>query len=174
MGFSVELYFDKAGEKAVRDLWQKISDADISSLLLDLNGRPHLSMAVYHENADGEAMLKALKGFRLKGFKVRLVTAGLFCSNEGAVFVAPKVTRELLDAHEALHRRLKRFQKSEWEAYRPENWIPHCTMGNELDTAQIMETIKLLKERFRPLEVRLNEIGLVRFRPVECVWSRRI
>ena len=89
-GFAVELLFDPAMEARLRALWKALAQAEVSSSMLDIGARPHVSLAVF-ERLDPTSMHAELDGFARENppLEVTLSAVGTFPGAEGAVFIAP-------------------------------------------------------------------------------------
>jgi hypothetical protein len=99
MGYAEELYFDKISEETIRDMWKALYDKDISKYMYESNSRPHITLAVYDENInDFDLFVKSIKDFVKETvvFKLNLSNIGMFNTEEGIVFIQPKVTYQLL------------------------------------------------------------------------------
>jgi 2'-5' RNA ligase len=136
MGYAVELYFDPKTEGTIKSTWKALCDKDISKYMYESNIRPHITLAVYDDKIkDFELFTKGVEDFAktLPSFKLNLLNIGVFNTEEGVVFLQPKVTRELLDTHEEFHRTMESFVEAEWRYYLPDLWVPHCTMAIDLN-----------------------------------------
>ncbi len=124
MGYAVELYFDPGSDLAVRRIWSGIADAFGVSTMLTNGGRPHVSLAVYSEDFDHRSFLQELPAFSksLAPLEVQLGSVGTFPTEEGVVFLAPVVTRELLAVHERFHTAFSRQGSCSSSHYLPGNW----------------------------------------------------
>ena len=69
----------------------------------------------------------------------------------------------MLDLHLKFHEETKDFIKNELEYYLPENWIPHSSIVFETGDDDFMKSLKLLKQHFQPLTVKVESIGFIRF-----------
>ena len=49
MGYAVHLYFDKQTETRIFTLWQRLAEQGVSSVVLDIDSRPHVSLAVFKD-----------------------------------------------------------------------------------------------------------------------------
>lgn len=168
MGYAVELYFDPDSDLAVRRIWNGIADEFGLSTMLNNGGKPHVSLAVYSDDLDHHSFLQELPAFSksLALLEVQLGSVGTFPTEEGVVFLAPVVTRELLAVHERFHTAFSRFGGCSSAHYLPGNWVPHSTVATDLTGAEIGQVGQHCWEHFRPTRGWFQEIGLVEFRPV--------
>jgi 2'-5' RNA ligase len=156
MPCATTLYFDLETDAAIRRLWQAIEDAGFPSAMLNLEFRPHLTLAVC-ETMDLDT---------LRGELPRLVAAthplavtfhslGAFTVKEGVVYLGVTVTRDLLDLHDQLWKLLTANSTGNSSYYLPGIWVPHVTLGYGLPQEQVGSVINLLLKS--PLPV----IGMV-------------
>lgn len=172
MGFAVELYFDPATEARLTALCTAVSQTCGGVDLLALGVRPHISLAVM-----GDLEVNRLRG-PLHAFAeaepplpVSLGAVGAFPSTEGVVYIAPVVTRELLDLHARFHRRLGELGLVSGAYYRPGHWIPHCTVGLELPPDQVSTAVDVCLRDTAFGKGHLTQIGLIEFLPVRELYT---
>jgi len=165
--YAVELLFDPEAEVAVREVWREVSSRTGSSVLFDLAGEPHVTLAI-HEERDGPQLDRAVRAFQAPATAFCLSSAGTFPGDEGAAFLAPVVTDALLE----LHRRWHAASPGSQEHYCPGRWVPHCTVGILLDGGALSEAVEVAR-RALPIRGRFSEVALIAFeralRPVECL-----
>ena len=164
-GYAVEMYFDPAGERQIGNLIDQLSSRGIRSSR-PAASRPHVSLAVF-DQVDLERMSVALRKFARECSALRLYLAsiGRFPSDEGVVFLAPVVHRELLELHAKLHRMPSVVAGTRREYYLAGRWVPHCTIAEGLTPADICITLKLARNSRACREVSIHEIGLVQLGP---------
>jgi 2'-5' RNA ligase len=167
MAFAVILYLDPDAEANVKAVWDALAEQDISSVMAMMNIRPHISLTGF-DSYGAVPMCAELHAFAksVAPLTVKLSAVGAFPTEQGVVYLAPMVTAELVRLHEAFHSQLTRLGLSPSEFYRPENWVPHCTVALKLPPERISTVIDCCKKSnvFRP--VQLVEIALVEYMPV--------
>ncbi|MBU0495628.1 MAG: 2'-5' RNA ligase family protein [Chloroflexi bacterium] len=172
MGFAVELYFDPATGARLTTLCAAVFQTAAGADLLAMGARPHISLVVLTD-LDPAALRDDLHAFAESEapLPVSLGAVGAFPSTEGVVYVAPVVTRELLDLHARFHRRLGELGLVSGGHYCPGHWIPHCTIGFELapDRVPAAVDVCLRSDAFGPAH--LTAIGLIEFRPVRELYT---
>ncbi|MDE2847590.1 MAG: 2'-5' RNA ligase family protein [Gemmatimonadota bacterium] len=169
MGYAIELFFDDAGERAVRDIWVGLGTALGQPSLSELGARPHVSLAVYGDGLDTNGFPERLFDFArsVAPFEFKLSSVGTFPGSEGVLFLAPVVTRRLLEVHARFHEVFSKHENAGMGYYLPGNWVPHCTVAIELAAAEVTAALAYCRETFQPISGRFQEIGLVEFRPVK-------
>ena len=162
MPFVVELYMDESTDAAVRQVWQEIAEAGLSSDMIKSAFQPHVSLAVYQDidildfKRDMEAFAKTVPPFALD-----LASIGTFPTDEGVVFLAPTVTGTLLDVHDMLHEALAHHQRTVSNYYIPDRGTPHCTVAIGLKPEQVSAAIEVCRKAPLPLSGRFERIGVV-------------
>ena len=140
--------------------------------MLDIGSHPHVSLAD-SEDLDAERFRPVLEAFARETppLACSLASVGLFATREGVVFLAPLVTRELLDLHDAFHRRFGEYGARSSAYYRPGNWVPHCTLAMGATATASAEAVRLCLDAALPIRGRFERVALVEFRPVRVVYA---
>jgi 2'-5' RNA ligase len=171
MGFAVEMYFDQKMEDALRGLRGILTRSGIRPVLNELGDRPHISLAVFSQ-LEASAFEPHLSEFaqRQPVLPVRLDGVASF---PGVVFLEPEITPALIKIHSDFHGLLSKLDIRPIEYYRPGNWVPHCTMAQDVEAEVMANVLGTTRENFRSMEGKIREIGLVQFRPVSplCTFS---
>jgi len=165
--FAVEMYLDSAAEDRVRAVWHSLQAAGLDSTMIDVGARPHLSLVVL-DQAETESLCTLVQEFAASavGLSSEFAGVGTFPGEEGVVFLAPVVRRELLILHRDFHRRLEPLGMKSHEYYRPERWVPHCTVGMGLSGDSLAAAMGICRgsAAFGPFTI--AQVGLIEFRPV--------
>ena len=173
MGYAIELFYDDASERAVRDIWDGLGTALGQPSLSELGARPHVSLAVYGDDLDTDGFPERLLKFArsIEPFDFTLSSLGTFAGREGVVFLAPVVTRRLLEVHARFHEVFSKHDNAGMGYYLPGNWVPHCTVAIDLSATEVTEALAYCREIFEPISGQFREIGLVEFRPVKELFT---
>jgi 2'-5' RNA ligase len=174
MNYATVLYFDQDSENKIKDYLALIKNNGIDNSFYNLGALQHISLAVYNDDVDYPELVKGLEKFQLNKMKISFTNVGFFCSDEYAVFLNPKITCELLDVHKRYHKEFKKYIHSEKEYYLPENWVPHSTIAFEMNDDDFMKTLKIMKENFKPIDVTIEKIGFVKFKPIKRLYMRNL
>jgi 2'-5' RNA ligase len=161
MSFAVELYFDEAAEKTLREAWKAMADAGISTALLDGIQRPHVTLGVSDEISQTFKNALALFAKEIAQFELSLSSVGAFNTAEGVIFLAPTPTRALLDLHKRFHAFFDEHAGKKWPLYLSGTWVPHCTLAFRLTPEQLRRGFDIAAEIKLPLTCRIIEIGLL-------------
>jgi hypothetical protein len=126
---ALELYFDGEGTRRVRGLWDALESEGIQSLrsLLQQRHRPHLSLAVA-DRLDPAAVAEALRDIEVAApVRLRFQYVGQFVGR--VLWLGPVPSAALLEHHARVYERLDAAGVEVWEHYRPDRWVPHCTLS---------------------------------------------
>jgi 2'-5' RNA ligase superfamily len=124
---AIELYFEPVVERRLRTLWTALEAAGVPTLANHTHRRhrPHLSLAVADEFSP-EAVAGAL-GVLPLGLPLTFQHAGQFPG--GVLWLGPAPTADLLTLHRETVARLDAAGIPFWPLYRPDVWVPHCTLS---------------------------------------------
>lgn len=124
--YAVEIFMDSDIEGNVRKKWEGLSEEDITSNMIDMDIRPHITLAVY-ENLPEIEFHELFNEFneRLSKININLDILGTFPFS-GTIFMSPTVTTELLDLHNEFHKYFHSYNSLCNEYYLPGKWNSHC------------------------------------------------
>lgn len=125
---ALEMYFDQAGERRLRTLWDALEEARVPTLGTHTHRRhrPHLSLVAADELPPAAA-LAALDGFRVPDLPISFQHVGQFPG--GVLWLGPTPTKELLALHADALSRMDAAGIAVWDLYRTGTWVPHCTLS---------------------------------------------
>ncbi|WDV47157.1 2'-5' RNA ligase family protein [Clostridiaceae bacterium M8S5] len=171
MGYAVELCFDEKSKLKIKHLWEQLHTNHLSSYLINNGGEPHICLAVFDDNTQNiEYLRKVIVDFfkTTQRFELMLTNIGIFPTNFGISFIAPKVTKQLLNLHENFYEVLLENGYDRWfnEYYKPKNWIPHCTLTYNINRQKLLKSLELLTVLFTPFTATIEKISLIEFYPV--------
>lgn len=140
--WAVEVNLDSVAEAQVRSVWASLDARGVESLgsVPGTDYRPHISLAVFEDQADATAVSSALAPFlqSCQGMSLSLASLGFFVGPESVAFLGVTPTERLLSIHRQAHGALRGLTTGSWRLYEPGMFVPHCTlaMGVE-DTARV-------------------------------------
>jgi len=170
MAFAVVFYFDPATDASVRALWNRIAQAGISTVMATMGIRPHISLAgIESVGLEVGSFYRELEAFAKSTapLTVNLSAVGTFPTAQGVVYLAPVVSAELLKLHLAFHARLTDLGLTSTEYYRPEQWVPHCTVAINLPPDSVPAAVAVSRASDVFHKARLVEIALVEYMPIK-------
>lgn len=170
MPYAIAALFDAQSEAGIRALRARLAESAGADAFPQV--RPHLTLAVIEE-LDAEALRPTLQAFcqSMPPLPLHLAAVGAFPTSEGVVYLAPVVTRPLLAAHASLCRVLTDAGYTPEPYYRPQNWVPHCTVAANLTRAQVSEAVDLCLQADVFHTDQLTQLMVARFPPLQAIYS---
>ncbi|MFE6924271.1 2'-5' RNA ligase family protein [Nocardia sp. NPDC057663] len=158
--YALELFFDSAGDAAVRELWSRLEDAGLSSLATRSHQRhhPHVTLAVA-EQFEVDDRARQLLG-EIPGSELTMPVLGTFPGELAVLFLGVTANTALLDTHSAVHAAITTGSTGLWDHYRPGNWVPHCTLAMDLNAPALMRAIECLHP-YTAITARATQIHMV-------------
>ena len=172
MPFALVMYFDSLSEKPIRELWQKIADAGITSTLARAGVRPHLTLTIF-DQVSRIPREDELAGFARKSHLTDLQATyiGFFSQPDPVVFVAPTPTQELMDFHRSIIHVLMEDAQPISANYLPGTWVPHCTIALDFPKKRIPEVVELCLDLPLPFIMHATQVGVVEFQPMKDLFK---
>jgi 2'-5' RNA ligase len=173
MPYAVEMYFDDTSTARIREMWNRLAGIGLSSMV-DCGARPHVSLAVC-EQLDLHGASAILDAFSagVPAFDISLASFGMFPGAEYVVFLAPKVTAQMLEWQARFHEVIPTAAGSMWAHYTPPQWMPHCTLATRVPLERVGTAMESLRDFELPIPCRVTSLGIVELRPVrlrhECM-----
>lgn len=170
MPYAVTLPLDPATAGVIEGMWRALAASGLDDGCVRLGYVPHITLAVYSDDAPADTLRTTLERATVgwTALPVTLAGFGVFPSQPSVLWAAPVVTSALLDRHAAVVAALP----GPHPHHRPGAWVPHVTLSNALhDPAGALAAVLSL---WRPLAGVLDRLELVRFHPVEVLWSRSL
>ncbi|SCY19063.1 2'-5' RNA ligase family protein [Desulfoluna spongiiphila] len=166
MGYSIELYFDPDFEATIRRAWDALAASGVPSVLQQIGGRPHLSLAVL-ASIDETMILDLVETYSKDfiQFPITFPAISLIPGEQHTVILSPVPTRSLLEMQQALYRLLDACGHPPFGRYAPERWLPHCTLSKELSGPDAMKTMALCRQSLVTGAAEVREVGVIEFRP---------
>jgi len=125
---------------------------------------------------DPAAATVALRRFakRRRAPEIQLASLGVFPGPPSVLFAAPVVTVELLALHRDYHQTSWASGPRCWAHYLPGSWVPHVTLGEGIRPLAVQTAMLDAIAAWRPRPAVLHRLSLVRFHPVEPLWSTKL
>lgn len=138
---SIELLLDDAAEARIRDDWQRLEQAGMSSLGAHRapSNRPHLTLLV----RPALRPVRCREAARMLPVEVDLVEPVVFAHGDRGVLAwmaAP--TPDLIELHRAVHAAVPPGEDAPYTA--PGEWTPHVTLARRLRLDSLDEALSLV------------------------------
>lgn len=170
MPLAATLVLDDAAAAPIAAMWRALAEGGVDDDCLRLGYPPHVTLAVWPDEAPVERLAAALERFGAgwdAPSSVAFAGFGVFPGDPAVVWAAPVVTVALLERQAALVAAVPELPCHEHN--RPGRWVPHATLGQ---TGAPGRALALLAPLWPgPFSGRLDRLELARFRPVEVLWS---
>jgi 2'-5' RNA ligase len=162
MPFAVEMFFDENADKLVRNVWNELAVAKLTSSMIDGGYRPHVTLGVFegYTSPEFENEFRSFIG-RRGVFSVKFDYLGVFPRPEGVVYFGAVVTGQLLSVHGEFTRHFASLMMGIRPYYLPGSWVPHCTLAYGLSVAAIPAAVEVCSRSVLPITAQVKEIGLV-------------
>ncbi len=164
MPYAITLALDGEAASIVVSMWRALAGRCIRDDALALGYAPHLTLAVFADDANLTRLLDATRdnAARWPAEPIILSSLGMFPGSLAGLFLAPIVTATLLARHTALSASLAGEPVD--THYIPGHWVPHVTLARDItDPAGAVAALDLSRLPFDATPVAME---LVRFRPV--------
>lgn len=100
--------------------------------------------------------------------KIQIVSVGQLLPY--VLYATPVLNEMLQDLQEVVYDTFKDIEDTDISRfYQPYSWLPHITLGKKMDKEQMIPAIKVMQEKFAPLEAIITKIGLAKVNPHEDV-----
>ncbi|KAL4334287.1 hypothetical protein GQ457_07G002010 [Hibiscus cannabinus] len=171
-GFSIELYFDPALENQVLKAWNVLARRQISTQLIEMESRPHISLfsTPFLDPGKLESVVKSFAS-KQEPLPLSFSSIGAFPNENNLLFLAPAPTMALLQFQAQLSGAIKKEGIEIGEDFKLDSWIPFCPVAQQVPKARISEAFCVLRELKLPVSGYAMEIGLVEFSPVREHFS---
>lgn len=169
MGYAVEMFLKEDEAQVIRRLFSATC-----SIFADIGTTPHISLALF-DDVDVPKLTAVVRDFASQElpFRIRFSSIGMFPGQENVVFLSPVVTSALLAVHTRLHSHLRNAGLLCHPYYLPGSWVPHCAITMEEPISRSVETIRKIHEADVFGEYTIDNVNVVRFRPVITLSSFR-
>ncbi len=159
----LQLFFDEDTDAFFRSLWQKVKDAGLPSPLLEIGATPHITLS-FGDNVNVDSLVLSLNR-RLSEkstFELIFVSLSTFANEKGVIFVAPVVSRTLLDLHREVQHEMSNHASTNAHS-QLDRWFPHFTLTMQLSPPQLLEGFRLLGNLQLPVSGRGVQVSLLEY-----------
>jgi len=171
-GYAIELYFDPALENQVLKAWNVLARRQISTQLIEIESRPHITLfsSPFIDPSKLESIIKSFSA-KLEPLPLSFSTIGTLPNDHNVLFLAPTPSISLLQFQSQLCDAMKKEGLEIGDEYRPDSWIPYCSVAQEVPKTRMAEAFCVLRDLKLPVTGYAMDIGLVEFSPVRELCS---
>jgi 2'-5' RNA ligase len=152
----------------LRAYWDRFARFEHAPSMAGLGYPPHVTLAVY-ECIREEQLRDALHHVFDNQSSISLRFNRLSCFEQPnlVVWAAPEPCQPLMRVHAAIH---ELIDPASCEVhYRPNNWVPHCTLATGITETYKSEAITLANESMEAFEVTFDSADCVQFSPIRII-----
>jgi len=164
MALFFTFFFDPPTQMAVEALWSHIASTGLAHLT---GHRPHVTLAAY-ESSDVATYQTLLRAFvqNRDPLPIKFLHLGV-SPEQRSLYLAPKVSHELLHLHEDLLTYLHSPDRPpvKFDNLRPSQWLPHCTLLAGVQLVQLPMLLGICLEHFTPFSGIVEGISMVEILP---------
>lgn len=163
--YGVLACFDNETEKYFKNLWQQLVDNNISYYSEEVKDRrPHITIADYNKLDEKKFIEDMDKFYNSKPkIQVTLSVLGTFL-NSGTLFIAPALSKELLNFHNRYHECFEQYNDEPSSFYLPDKWIPHCTIANRLSQEKLLGAFNYCSQKIGVIKAQISELSLIKIK----------
>jgi 2'-5' RNA ligase len=175
VAFAVSLSSSHASAAAITALWDQASAFEETPSMRALNYPPHISFAVYDSPEVTEAIAVAAMQRLAEGrtpIELRFDRIRSFAGSPLVLWADPEPKDALLKMHRQVHAAIDPALCR--PHYRPENWVPHCTLAMNTLPGRNNEALAFAESFAGGIRVIFDKIDCVTYPPVSIVAETRL
>ena len=160
--YALLAYFDYETELQLKQLWGELHELGITDYGIAVKDRrPHLTLADYQDiNIEKLSSMVYQYFHHQVQVPIRFNILGSFIGRK-MLYLAPTMTKQLLDLHGNYHESFKEFNQNENSYYLPDCWVPHCTIAGRLTDETMMQAFEYCQKNIPCTHTKITEVGLV-------------
>ena len=174
MGHAIAIKIENGSAESIKSLWNICGSLENAPSMRALNYPPHITMAIYEEISESD-LFSTFDSVASELDQISIVFTNLKTfetENTIALWAEPMNSEELIWLHQKIHSMLDPNLCEQY--YRPENWIPHCTLATEIDISRKNDVATLINNSIEPIRVVFDVIDCVSFFPIEVVREKKL
>ena len=195
--YLISVYFDNHANKILQRYIDEVAKATGNTFMIDHKVPPHMTISsieaksvdvlrpAFESLAEKLAFIRTRTGNSSLGNnvqgnsnqsnsnlgesnKIQIVSVGQLLPY--VLYATPVLNEMLQDLQEVVYDTFKDIEDTDISRfYQPYSWLPHITLGKKMDKEQMISAIKVMQEKFAPLEAIITKIGLAKVNPHEDV-----
>ena len=195
--YLISVYFDDHANKILQRYIDEVAKATGNTFMIDHKVPPHITISsieaksvdvlrpAFESLAEKLAFTRTRAGNSSLGNnvqgnsnqsnsnlgesnKIQIVSVGQLLPY--VLYATPVLNEMLQDLQEVVYDTFKDIEDTDISRfYQPYSWLPHITLGKKMDKEQMISAIKVMQEKFAPLEAIITKIGLAKVNPHEDV-----
>lgn len=180
MGHAIQLNFDKNSTSKIKKLWTSLKYHNICDFMVDNQVEPHMTLFVFKEplGEKEDAIKTLMNGYfdAVEPFTIDISSIGVLVNDANIVILNLLITERLLAVHSGLYEKLDQAGYSDLviDKCRPDKWMPYITMTMNTNETDMIDAIKLIKRKFKPLKASMASASLLSFYPIDYKLTKEL
>ena len=176
MRFGVILKLDTESADRIREIQSTLTGGEeddpfqIYDIIYGVD--PHITLALYEE-IEPSVIVDAINSVFQDTAPIPIDFASIALFPGSVLYLAPRVTVELLEFHKSFHRCTGSAANACDVHYRPDGWVPHCSLGVPMPAEELSQAMLSVGFGWTPVEGHLVSAELVSFPPVTSLHLHR-
>ena len=174
MTYALNIRSDNGSSDPIRLLWKECGSLEDQPSMEALNYPPHITLAIYDDVNLADLFRAFDSAFAtLSKVKIRFHAIGYFEVPHALILWAdPDLPPSITSIHKHIHRSID--IKLCRPSYRPESWIPHCSLATSIDPSRREDAMAIVQRSIEPIEVEFDVADCVSFMPVEVLHEKAL
>ena len=161
--YLISIYFDEKTDRRIRGYMEKIAAKTGNGFMVDNHVPPHITVAAI-ETKHADMVMERMEKAALCAGSIQFVSVGSFVPQ--VLYLEPVLNRYLHELSEKITELVGELPETKLSPYyQPFGWLPHCTLGKQLDKEQMLEAFGVIQNSFAPFEGKVSRIGLAETNP---------
>ena len=161
--YLVSIYFDEKTEQKIRGYIEKIAEKTGNGFMVDNHVPPHITVAAI-ETKHEDAVLERLGSMDLHAGDIQFVSVGSFVPQ--VLYLEPVLNQYLHELSVKVFEVVEGLPETILSPYyQPFGWLPHCTLGKQLNKQQMQDAFLIMQNSFSPFDGQVTRIGLAKTNP---------
>ncbi len=156
---------DENSQNIFHTLWRQLAAKGLESRAAADGLPPHVTFAIY-EGLTDETLLSWVEAFSQKEVQLEVSFNHIGTFTDQAVFLAPRVSEELLAFHRRYHSCLEEYHGQTGWLFTPSSgeWVPHATVMHN-SPAENKAAVPYIMEQFAPFKAKIESLAVYKFYP---------
>jgi len=160
--YAIVLDLDDRAAAAVHEITERVAPGIGHRDISGASVAPHVTLAASSAlDVEGFQSVLAAVSVRTSPVATTFASLGVFPTGEGVIFLAPTVSRELLDLQLQVITDLQDIGAQIEGYWLPGQWVPHCTLATGIPPELISRMVEGALKILRPTNASLVRLSLV-------------
>lgn len=163
--YLISAYFDDNTNKIIKRYIETIAKETGNTFMTDNNVCPHLTISSL-ESRNEELLIKKFAELEneIKGGSVHIVSVGQLLPY--VMYVSPYLNEYLSELSNCIYNKYKGVDEINISRYyKPLSWLPHITVGKQLEEDQMIKAFRVMQKMFVPVEGKIVKLGIAKTNP---------